>query len=267
MGHNMNMTNFESYRSYRQFAVSITKRWRYARDPEQAVFLKAVVASSVARQEVIAAGSKLWRAQLGHVWRKEDLGGGVVEDLPEPFDVERMKPLRDCAREGRANPKGIPFLYLSTCQKTAVAEVRPWIGSYVSIAQFTLNHGVRVVNCVTDDHRIMMYFGEPEPEERERAVWKDIERAFSQPVTSGDDTADYAPTQVIAEFFRENGLDGIAYGSSLGEGHNIALFDTEAVAPVKCGLVEIRRVELDSSPVGNPYFAADASPQGSASGA
>jgi hypothetical protein len=60
--------------------------------------LKAVLATSVARQEVIASGSKLWRAQLGHVWRKQDLGGGVVEDLPEPFDVERMKPLRRLAQ-------------------------------------------------------------------------------------------------------------------------------------------------------------------------
>jgi hypothetical protein len=261
------MTNFESYRSYRQFAVSVLKRWRYARSPGQAVFLKAVLSTSIARQEVIKSGFKLWRAQLGHVWRKEDLGGGVVEDLPEPFNIERMKPLRDCAREGRANPKGIPFLYLSTCQRTAVAEVRPWIGSYVSIAQFALNRDVRVVNSVTDDHRLMMYFAEPEPEERERAVWKDIDRAFSQPVTSGDDTADYAPTQVIAEFFRENGLDGVAYRSSLGEGHNLALFDTEAAAVVKCGLVEIRGVKLDLSPVGNPYFVTEASPEGGAGGA
>src|SRR5712691_7735830 len=93
-------------------------------------------------------------------------------------------------------------------------------GSYVSIAQFALKRDVRVVNCTTDDHRVMAYSREPEPEERERAVWGDIDGAFSQPATSGDETADYAPTQVIAEFFRENNLDGVAYGSSLGLGHN-----------------------------------------------
>jgi len=261
------MADFESYRSYRQFAVSVTKRWRYARNPEQAVFLKAVLATSVARQEVIASGSKLWRAQLGHAWCPEDLGGGVVEELPAPFNVERMKPPRDRAREGRANPKGIPYLYLATREDTAVAEVRPWIGSYVSIAQFALKRDVRVVNFVTDDHRIMVYNYEPEPLERERCVWHDIDRAFSQPLASGDDTADYAPTQVIAEFFRENGLDGVAYGSSLGLGHNVALFDTEAAALVNCGLLEIRGVKLDLSLAANPYFITDASPEGSSSGA
>jgi RES domain-containing protein len=169
-----------------------------------------------------------------------------------------MKPLRDRAREGRANPKGIPYLYLATREETAVAEVRPWIGSYVSIAQFVLKRNVRVVNCMTDDQRSAMYLREPGAEERERAVWREIEHAFSQPATDCDDAADYAPTQVLAEFFRENGLDGVAYGSSLGPGHNIALFDTEAAALANCGLVQIRGVKLDFSGAANPYFVADA---------
>lgn len=254
----MDITEFESYRSYREFALSVTRRWRYAREPKQAAFLEAVLATSVARQELIPSATRLWRSQLDHALHPEDLGGGVVEELPAPCDVARMKPLSDRAREGRANPKGIPYLYLATDQKTAVAEARPWIGSYVSIAQFALMRDVRVVNCVTDDHRIMMYLQEPEPEERERAVWRDIDRAFSQPVTHADDTADYAPTQIVAEFFRENGLDGVAYGSSLGPGHNVVLFDTEAATPVKCGLVQVRGVKLDLSLAANPYFVAGA---------
>jgi RES domain-containing protein len=255
------MADFESYRSYRQFAVSIIKYWRYARNLEQSGFLQTVLATSASRQIIIASGSKLWRAQLGHTLYPEDIGGGVVEELPAPYDVDRMKPPRDRAREGRANPKGIPYLYLATHQDTAVAEVRPWIGWYVSIAQFALKRDVRVVNCVTDDHRTMVFNHEPEPPERERCVWQDIDRAFSQPVTSGDDTADYAPTQVMAEFFRENGLDGVAYGSSLGPGHNVALFDTEVAALVNCGLLEIRGVKLELSIVANPYFITAASPE------
>jgi hypothetical protein len=245
------MTGFASHRSYQQFAESVRTRWRYVRDPEQGAFLTALLATSVGRQEVIACGSKLWRAQLGHAWYPaDDLSG---EEQPAPLDVERMKPLCDRAREGRANPKGIPYLYLATLQDTAMAEVRPWIGSHVSVAKFTLKRDVRVVNCVTDDHRLIVYSKEPEPPERERAVWRDIDRAFSQPVTFGDDTADYAPTQTIAECFRANGLDGVAYGSSLGPGHNVALFDMEVAALVSCGLLEIRGVKLDSSIAANPY--------------
>jgi RES domain-containing protein len=254
----MGITEFESYRSYREFALSVTRQWRYSRTPKQAAFLEALLETSVTRQEVIPSATRLWRSQLDHAWHLEDLGGGVVEELPTPCDVARMKPLLDRAREGRANPKGIPHLYLATDHDTAVAEARPWIGSYVSIAQFALTRDVRVVKCVTDDHRMMMYLQEPKPEERERAVWRDIDRAFCEPVTHTDDTADYAPSQIVAEFFRENGLDGVAYGSSLGPGHNVVLFDTEAATLVNCGLVQVRAVKLDLSLAANPYFVAGA---------
>jgi RES domain-containing protein len=221
------------------------------RDADQAEFLDTVLATSASRQQVVPAGGVLWRARLGHdtiTAQNPDEDGN-----PCPLAKEEMKPPTNRAREGRANPKGIPYLYLATHEKTAVAEIRPWIGSYVSIAQFALQREVRVINCVTGDDRIMAYSGEPEPDERERDVWQAIDRAFSKPVTSTDDTADYAPTQVLAEFFRTNGLDGIAYGSSLGQGHNVALFDTDAATLVNCNLVQISDVKLDTVDAGYPY--------------
>ena len=44
-----------------------------------------------------------------------------------------MKPLERIALEGRTNPKGIPYLYLSSKKETAMSEVRPWIGGYISL--------------------------------------------------------------------------------------------------------------------------------------
>jgi RES domain-containing protein len=186
-----NRIGFSSYLSYQHFAESVRTRWRYANDPEQGAFLQTLLATSTSRQEVIATGSNLWRAQVGHDWYPSSDEPG--EEQPAPFGVERMKPLRGRAREGRANPKGIPYLYLGTDQDTAVAEVRPWVGSYVSVAQFTLKRDIRIVNCKIEGHGLNLYFQEPAPEERERAVWRDIDRGFSQPVTPSDDTADYAP--------------------------------------------------------------------------
>src|SRR5258708_31702309 len=121
---------FQSYLSYQHFAESVRTRWRYGHDPEQGVFLQALLATSVSRREVIAQGSNLWRAQVGFDWYPSSDEPG--EEQPAPFGVDRMKPLRDRAREGRANPKGIPYLYLATDQDTAVAERRPWGGSDVS---------------------------------------------------------------------------------------------------------------------------------------
>jgi hypothetical protein len=245
------MAEFASYLSYQQFADSVRTVWRYVGGPKQRAFLEALLATSVSRQETIPCGTRLWRAQLGHDWYPAN---DFSEQEPAPHDIERMKPRCNRAREGRANPKGIPYLYVATHQDTAVAEVRPVVGLLLSIGQFALNRDVRVVNCVTDDHRLMAYSSEPEPEERERAVWQDIDRAFSQPVTpEDDDTADYAPTQVIAEFLRANDLDGVAYGSALGPGHSIALFDVEVAGLVNCALLHILAVKFESEMAGNPY--------------
>jgi hypothetical protein len=152
--------------------------------------------------EAVPAGSPIWRAQRSHRWRKEEIGEGLYEELPFQYCPQRMKPRANRALEGRSNPKGIPYLYVATEQETAIAEVRPWVGALVSAAHLESTRELRLLNCTSDDHRTMIYFAEPDAPERERAVWKDIDRAFSRPVSVQDDTADYAPTQILAELFR-----------------------------------------------------------------
>ena len=55
------------------------------------------------------------------------------------------------------------------------------------------------------------------PEVKEKAVWVEIDCAFSHPTTLSDDAADYVPTQILAELFRDTGYDGIVYRSHFGE--------------------------------------------------
>ncbi len=168
---------------------------------------------------------------------------------PCPFDSERMKPLKDTASEGRANPEGISYMYLSTDKDTAMAEVRPWVGSSISVAQFKLLKKIKLINC-TSEHKdrskiiIRTEKGvepEVEPERREGFVWKDIDKAFSIPVTLNETTADYVPTQIMAELFKNEGLDGIAYRSSLGKGHNVTLFDLDIADLINCTLYKAEK--------------------------
>lgn len=239
------MREFRSYRRYRDFAYQVTRHWRYSLHPDKVEFLRTVLETSISRQEVITANGKLYRAQVGHDWRDENCGG-LVQQVPCPFKPDRMKPCPDRALEGRANAKGIPCLYAATRPEIAVGEMRPWIGMRISLATLELKREVRVVNCSTGDKRLPIYFDEPPPEERARAVWRDIDRAFTRPVDRCDDLADYAPTQMVAEYFRENGLDGVAYSSALApdDGHNLALFDTSTAEVVSCRLAEIKGVKL-----------------------
>jgi hypothetical protein len=171
-----------------------------------------------------------------------------------------MKPLPDRANEGRVNPKGIPCLYFSTVIQTAMAETRPWIGSYVSVAQFIILKDLVVVDCSSDwwpgcgRNRIQRVGTEPEPVKREEAVWQSINRAFSEPVTRNDDVAEYTPTQVLAEAFRSAGYDGIVYGSKLGSGKTVAVFDLKAAEVASCHLYRVEGVSLAYDIAAEPSF-------------
>jgi RES domain-containing protein len=252
---------FESHRSYWWFRDSVNAS-RYFRSETDQKFLNTLYELSWQRWETVPAGAYLYRAQTGHDWRSHDLDdfGEDGSSFPCAHPPERMKPLPDRASEGRANPKGAPILYTATEAQTAVAEVRPWVGAYVSVAVLELQRDVTVVNCTEDDQRIVIYRDDAQikPEERAKQVWRDIDRAFAQPYDPADQTvAAYAPTQVIAEFFRGKGLEGIAYRSAMGgAGHNLALYDPSVAEVVKCDLVQIKAVRFDYLEVDNPYYIA-----------
>jgi hypothetical protein len=233
------MAEFKSYKSFRTFARFVIATRRYVRDAEQDEFLQTVLATSDSRQELIEPSTILYRAQR----HKPDDAIFDAHGQPLPYDADRMKPLRWRATEGRANPKGIPYLYAADEMDTAVNEVRPSASSYLSLAELSPQRQIRVVNCVSDRKHII-YGGEPSAEERELAVWRDIDSAFSEPVNATDDVADYVPTQILAEFFREKGFDGVKYGSSLANGHSIALFDPGVATFRDCRLVKVRWIEV-----------------------
>lgn len=249
------MIEFKSYRGFWDFAESIRREWRFTRSAEQQEFLSAVLATSRSRREQVAEGSPVWRAQVGNNWRSDG-----DEDNSCPFPPERMKPLAYQAAEGRANPKGIPYLYTATDQDTALAEVRPWAGALVSVAELRIQRELTIVNCISPDTRLIARATEPDAPGRERAVWQDIDRAFSRPVTPNEHIADYVPTQVLAEFFRSQGLDGIGYRSSVGQGSNIVFFDLNVADVVACGLFQVRSVKFISTEASNPYFIGKARP-------
>jgi hypothetical protein len=165
-----------------------------------------------------------------------------------------MKPRLRRATEGRANPQGIPYLYTATVDETAAAEVRPWLGAYVSVAQLRTNRQLKVVNLTTADTRLPLCFHEPAPEKRDAYVWRDIDRAFARPVERDDDSAEYTPTQVIAEAFKAARYDGVGYRSSLGSGHNVALFDIDAADIINCTVHKVERISFDLPEVANRYF-------------
>lgn len=246
--------SFKSWRSYSDFSISVRSKQRYILDDESKNFLDSIVNTCQNRITTLKKDSIVCRAQNGHSLRPlyqtdhETDTEIYIDDLPCPFPFDRMKPLVGSALEGRANPKGIPCLYVASDKETAMAETRPWLDSIISVGYLKLIKDVKVLNFSVEHGKsnLSMYFKEkPTQEEIIKAVWLEIDNAFSKPTKTSDSISDYAPTQIISEYIKSKGYDGIAYKSSLADGHNIALFDLEVADVVKCSIYTASKIKFD----------------------
>jgi len=246
---NASKQKFSSPDAFRDFEHSVLHELRYVRAAATDNFLATVLATSRTRNIELKAGRSLWRAQLGNGWFAEEQGG-IRIDFRGAHWPERMKPVAEKAADGRVNPRGIICLYLSTRLETAVLEMRPLIGSYVSVAQFQVRKNARLIDCSRDQFDPLARISQKPLTSKavEKAVWSDVNRAFSKPAARGDDSLDYVPTQILAETFKNNGFDGIAYKSSYGEhGFNVALFDVAGADPINCALYRVDDVVVQTS--------------------
>jgi RES domain-containing protein len=160
----------------------------------------------------------------------------------KPYEEERMTPQPYKTKEGRINPKGIPCLYAATNLETAIYEVRPPANTVVSVAELLTNKPLKLIDCTQRRGAWGYSFSDPESE-----LWYAIDRAFSYPVSDADDIAEYAPTQVLAETFRKEELNGIIYDSSLSDsGKNVALFNIYIAHVVSVTLHKVKAVAITS---------------------
>lgn len=243
--------SFKTFRSYWSFSDSVKNENRYIHTTETKRFLSAIKDSCNKRENIIQTGQTLWRAQLGHEWDDYHQGDEVIKNIRVvPYSGTRMKPLKDQASEGRANPQGIPYLYLANNIETAMAEVRPWLGSIISIGKFKTVKELRLIDCSKDIHikpmdKMQCYFTAPSEKKIESIVWSDINQAFSQPLIPSQKHADYIPTQIIADLFKSDGFDGIIYKSALSEdGLNYVLFNIDDAEMRNCFISETEKVEF-----------------------
>ena len=88
-----------------------------------------------------------------------------------------------------------------------------------------------------------------EQEILESHTWQSIDHAFSVPIShdARDETelAEYAATQVLAETFQEAGFDGLRYGSILGGGASIALFELSSAQIVERQVHMLESVSME----------------------
>jgi RES domain-containing protein len=167
---------------------------------------------------------------LPAVWQRARI---LPADAPL-FPIGQMgAPPKRSSSHGRANPAGIPYLYLSSQPDTAVAEIRPHTGEVACVAEFT----VAAVSAVDlrNPRKLVSPFvlADASAIGQLRADVPFLERLgdeLTRPVLPSAASIDYIPSQYLCEFIKKCGYDGVVYRSSVSEGFNLALFDEAKAA-------------------------------------
>lgn len=150
------------------------------------------------------------------------------------------------ASAGRANPIGIPYLYLSDNEETILYEVRASYLDEISVATFSKNEEYQSEIIISDFTEIpTLYHPNGVNRKIKSTLLKQlISRDLSKPMRRYDSELDYIPTQFICEFIKTfTNVQGIKFRSSLHNiGSNLVLFNHETMKCRSVKKVQISKV-------------------------
>jgi hypothetical protein len=153
----------------------------------------------------------------------------IREGLQPHTPAAMGKPPRELSTHGRANPAGIPYLYLASDADTAISEIRPHTGEAVCVAEFHVHGDPRIVDLCNPKRTISPFSIGDESQismlRRDIGFLCELGKELSRPVLPKSAHLEYLPSQYLCEFIKGRGFNGVKYGSSVGDGFNIALFD------------------------------------------
>lgn len=176
-----------------------------------------------------------------------------IEKDGQPIPIGSMgAPPAKFASSGRANPIGIPYLYLGSTVETAICEVRAQPGEIVSVADFVLTSGLKIVDLRAPRTLVSPFL---EEDEGSIALLRgDIDfleilgKELATPVVPDGAAINYIPSQFLCEFIKKCGFDGVAYSSSLSDGMNVALFLPDAATAQSVAEYEVAGLSLEYRP-------------------
>lgn len=149
---------------------------------------------------------------------------------------EMGAPPPEKAAAGRANPVGIPYLYLSFAKETCIYETRVANHTQVAIGTFRPTRDLSVLNLADIEPPDFFDVDDTDNAAENAARRVAFHRylvalgnELRKPVRSTAQPTDYIPTQYLCELAKALRLDGVLYSSSLHPaGRNLVLFDVNA---------------------------------------
>lgn len=162
--------------------------------------------------------------------------------------AEMYCPPKKVSTAGRANPAGIPFLYLSDNKETILYEVRASYLDEVSVGTFSLKDDLKKLIYISDFTEAPTIFHPSKVNQKIKSTLlkQKISADLSKPMRRYDSELDYIPTQFICEFIKVyTGVQGIKFRSSLHTiGNNIVLFDKKLVDCTHVEKVKVKKVQI-----------------------
>lgn len=158
-------------------------------------------------------------------------------------------PPANLATPGRANPLGIPYLYLSREKETTYYEVRSAYLDSLSLGKFEIVRDLEIVDFNSEASLYLAYtVGIPlENIVVKKQIMSAISLDLSRPMRRYDTELEYIPTQLICEYCKRNNADGICFDSSLNNGGlNYVLFNPSDAVCVDVEEKEIKSVQIDT---------------------
>ena len=166
-------------------------------------------------------GDVLFRARIGvdAILIKPDILEEDKHKVVIPYKKSKIgAPKPSIANDGRFNRKGTSYLYLASSLETAINEIRPSVGHYVSIGQFKINKVVKIIDFTKLDFYDYA-FSDNAIEQYVKLM--NLGRVMSIP----NPDKQYNITQCFADAVMDLGYDGIKFFSSVADSsYNIVLF-------------------------------------------
>lgn len=132
------------------------------------------------------------------------------------------------SKNNRMSPAGISYLYVSDTSSTSIKEGKARIGDTVLLGKLTLIKNIKILDL---SKLSLIYDGSifSKHYSYKLLCFKEFIRKFtseiSKPVKENDKELEYIATQVLAEYIRKIGYDGLRFKSSLDTKHyNYVMF-------------------------------------------
>lgn len=177
-------------------------------------------------QKELPIGTKLYRARIIDAADDDKIAKGIGKTLEDKFlgynETNSREPIIGISGAGRNNISGESYLYVASNPQTACMEIKSQFSDLISLATFELLQPLKIIDFATDDKKFQRkdteYYGMSLG-----VFFTQLMFRYTEPAR-GENT--YRATQIISDYLRKTGVDGVAYSSFLvPKGVNYTIFN------------------------------------------